>query len=298
MQSPFVQYISNAGVTVGIIPEIGGTIVFLSKDGSPNLIKSNPELWDFSKKPQVNENTDFVSYCGHTVWLGPQKEWWIHQSVNPEKKHSAADWPPDPYLYIADYTVITKTDSAIHLQGPHSPISGVTIEKEIAVNPDGSVFIQASITNTSNEPQAWDIWHNTRFDGMCRMSVEATKDNIQVVPVLNEHSTEMPYSTEADRFSYIPTKPSAEFSERSSKTFIYPTKPEITIETPTHFVQVLFTLHDKKEIHPAQGLVEIYNHTEHCEGNDLLEIEYHSQYKQLQVGEKFSAWEVWKITNK
>ena len=77
-----VQYISNAGITVGVLPEIGGTIVFVSKDGSSNLIKSNPDLWDIKKKPFVNENTDFVPYCGHTVWLGPQKEWWIHQSLN------------------------------------------------------------------------------------------------------------------------------------------------------------------------------------------------------------------------
>lgn len=298
MKSHFVQYISNADVTVGIIPEIGGTIVFLSKNNSENLIKSNPELWDFTKKPTVNENTDFMSYCGHTIWLGPQKEWWIHQDINLERKRTAADWPPDPYLYISEYKVIEKTNSTIHLQGPHSPISGVTIEKEIAVNPDGSIFIQATIQNTGSKPCAWDIWHNTRFDGKCKMSISATAENVRVVPVINENSTEMPFELEKNTFSYCPQKPPQNFSERSSKTFIYPTKPQINIQTGDYIVEILFELHKKEEIHPAQGLVEIYNHTEHGNDNDLLEIEYHSPYKQLQVGESMSSWEVWKINNK
>lgn len=297
MFDSYVQYISNGDVRVGVIPEIGGTIVYLSQGDSPNLIKSNPELWDISKKPIVNENTDFVSYCGHTIWLGPQKEWWIHQSINKEKQTSAADWPPDPYLYIAEYKIIEKTDSAIHLQGPHSPISGITIDKEIAVNPDGSVFIQATVKNTGDKPCAWDVWHNTRFDGMCKMSINATKENIQVVPVLNESSTEMPFSTDNNTFSYIPQKPTLNFKERSSKTFIYPELPEISIETNGKIIQILFEKHKKEEIHPAQGLVEIYNHTEHGEGNDLLEVEYHSPYKKLAVGEKMSAWEVWRVKN-
>ncbi len=297
MYDSYVQYISNADVRVGIIPEIGGTIVFLSHNDSPNLIKSNPELWDISLKPFVTEHTDFIPYCGHTIWLGPQKEWWLHQNVIAERLKSAADWPPDPFLYIADYKVLHKTDSAIHIQSFHSPISGVTIEKEIAVNPDGSVYIQATVKNTGDKPCAWDIWHNTRFDGMCKMSVHAAKENIHVVPVLNENSTEMPFSISNDNFSYSPQKPPSNFKERSSKTFIYPETPEISIETNGKIVQILFEKHKKEEIHPEQGLVEVYNHTEHCDGNDLLEVEYHSPYKQLAVGEEMSSWEVWKIKN-
>lgn len=294
----YVQYISNAGVKVGIIPEIGGTIVFLSKENSSNLIKSNPDLWDISKKPIVDENTDFVPYCGHTVWLGPQKEWWIHQNINQQRKNDAADWPPDPYLYIAEYSVIQKTSSAIHLESKHSPVSGVTIEKEIAVNPDGSVFIQATVKNTGTKECSWDIWHNTRFDGMCKMEVPTQESDVKVVPVLNEQSTEMPYSIVEGKFMYNPQKPQIEFSERSSKTFIYPTKPEITIHTKDYDVQVLFSKHQREEIHSEQALVEIYNHTEHGENNDLLEIEYHSPYKTLKVGESMSSWEVWKINKK
>ncbi len=296
MTDKFVQYISNADVTVGVIPEIGGTIVFLSKAGSHNLIKSNPELWDATKKPHVDENTDFVSYCGHTVWLGPQNEWWIHQDVNEAKKKTAADWPPDPYLYIAEYKVLQKSNNAIHIQSPHSPISGITIEKEIAVNPDGSVFIQATVKNTGNKKCAWDIWNNTRFDGMCKMSVTAEEKDIRVVPVLNNQSTEMPFEIKNGCFSYLPQKPPKEYSERSSKTFIYPTNPEISIISKGFLVQIRFEKHQRKEIHPQQGLVEIYNHTELVEGNDLLEIEYHSPYKTLNPGESMTSWEVWNIT--
>lgn len=293
-----VQYISNAGTRVGVIPEIGGTIVFVSRNGSQNLIKSNPELWNVSQKPVVDANTDFVPYCGHTVWLGPQKEWWIHQQILEERRKAAADWPPDPYLYIAEYSVIQKSDSAIHMKGPHSPISGVTIEKEIAVNPDGSVYVQATITNTGDKPCAWDVWHNTRFEGSCRAFVSVQSKNVRVVPVLSETSTEMPYEIENGQFSYCPQKPPQNFAERSSKTFIYPEESVITVETPQHLFQIYFEQHKKEEIHPEQGLVELYNHTEHGEGNDLLEVEYHSPYKKILVGEQISSWEVWQIIEK
>ena len=290
-----VQYISNAGITVGVLPEIGGTIVFVSKNGSENLIKSNPELWDVTKKPIVDEHTDFVPYCGHTVWLGPQKEWWIHQTINEERRRAAAEWPPDPYLYIAEYSVIQKSESAIHMKGPHSPISGVTIEKEVAVNPDGSVFIQAIVTNTGDKPCAWDVWHNTRFDGMCKMSVSAVEENVRIVPVLSEASTEMPYELQNETFSYCPQKPPKGFSERSSKTFIYPKEPQISIATGKFQFQIWFEMHKKNLIHPEQGLVEIYNHTENGDGNDLLEVEYHSPYTTLGIGEEIKSWEVWQI---
>ena len=54
MKKDIVQYISNADVCVGVIPEIGGTIVFLSKNNSENLIKSDPALWDLEKRPNVD----------------------------------------------------------------------------------------------------------------------------------------------------------------------------------------------------------------------------------------------------
>lgn len=290
-----VQYITNSDVTVGIIPEIGGTIVYVSKQGSPNLIKSNPELWDISKKPIVDAHTDFVPYCGHTVWLGPQKEWWSHQNLNLERKCAAADWPPDPYLYISEYLVVQKSKSTIHLVGKHSPISGVTIEKEIAINPDGSILVQATVRNTGTVSCSWDVWHNTRFDGMCKVYVATKRENVRVVPVLSETSGEMPYEFSIDGFSYCPQKPHAPLKELSSKAFIYPIVPQIRIETPFYQMQIHFEMHKKDQIHPDQGLVEIYNHTELTDGNDLLEVEYHSPYKTLEVGEEMSSWEVWNI---
>lgn len=298
MEESYIHYISNNNVKIGVIPQIGGTIVFLSKDGSENLIKSNPAMWDPKQKPIVDEHTDFVAYNGHTVWLGPQNEWWMHQTVNQERRRSAADWPPDPYLYIAEYTVVEQTPTTIRLSGPHSPISGVTIEKEIAVNPDGTVFIQATVQNTGTEPCAWDVWHNTRFDGMCQMYVPVDEKDVKVVPVLNEHSTEMPYQVADGVFSYCPQKPPKEFSERSSKTFIYPDRPEITITSGNYIVTIYFEKHTRESIHPKQGHVEIYNHTEHGDGNDLLEVEYHAPYKRLEPGERMSAWEVWSIAEK
>ncbi|MDR2963710.1 MAG: DUF4380 domain-containing protein [Bacteroidales bacterium] len=291
--NPHLDYIENAGVRVGIATKVGGTIVFLSKNNSANILKSNENLW--TRSEAVTAETDFSPICGHTIWLGAQSTWWTQQSVNESKRAAADVWPPDPFCTLGEYTILEKTANAIILQSPPSPIWGVVLTKAIHINPDGSIFIYTTIENVSECEFVWDIWYNTRIDGYARAYVKTTQENCKIVPVLNNNSQEMPYSFVGDYFTYNPCEPETHKGERSSKTFIYPTQAHIWGVSPTHILEILFEHHEAEEIHPEHALIEIYNHTEHEQTNALLELEYHAPLAHLQPGEFHQAWQVWKV---
>ena len=288
-------YIRNKDICVGISADIGGSIFYLSKHTSGNLLHTNEALWDSKNKPEVTPHADFVPYNGHTIWLGPQSEWWNQQTANPERKKEKAVWPPDPFITYGTYTVENKTESSICLVSPESPVSGVQIRKEIAVNPDGSVFQSIHVTNISNEERAWDIWFNTRVHGYARAYVPAKQENIRTEHVQSQTSTEMPLHVKDNFFYYSPQDPPNTHTERSSKTFIHPETPDIYAFLQEHCLHIQFEKHSQTDIHPEHALVEIYNRTEKETENSLLELEYHAPYKRLSPGETMSAWQVWNI---
>ncbi len=295
MSKTQIIYIENAGVKLGILPNIGATIVFLSKNGSENILKSDPTLWDDSTKPEVNPQADFVPYNGHIVWVSPQSNWWTQQNVNQERKDEKAVWPPDPYISYGEYKIIEHTSTSVKLQSPESPVSNVQIEKNFAINPDGSIFQQIAVTNCCSKTVSWDIWLNTRVCGWNSAYVFAQENKVRIDPVTFDGFAEMPYEFTNGMFHYRPTLPPAEFVNRGSKAYIHPEKPSIFAFSKTHVLKISFEHHKESEIHPEQALVEIYNLTDHDLENNLLELEYHSPYKTLESGETMQTWQVWEV---
>jgi len=105
----------------------------------------------------------------------------------------------------------------------------------------------------------------------------------------------MPFEFKDGYFTFLPEKPPIEYSERNSKAFIYPEEPVIYAFSKNHMLSISFEKHLEHEIHPEQGLVELYNHTEQNSSNALLELEYHSSYQTIFPGDIMQAWEVWMI---
>lgn len=292
MNNQNIVYIKNAGITVGVLPHLGGTIVFLSKNNSPNILKSDSLLWN--SELSITAYSDFFPLQGHTVWVGPQSQWWMQQSVHSKRKAEQAPWPPDPYITLGAYSISMQNEWSITLQSPHSEVWGVTMEKQIAVNPDGSVFVQVTLINSSQDIVAWDIWHNTRMPGYAKAYVQASKEHVRVVPVVNDTSDQMPYGFVGDYFTYRPQAPLTT-KTLSSKAFIYPNMPVMYAFTPTHMLSISFEKHIANEIHNEQALVELYSHTQKTESEALLELEYHSKYTQIIPGDSIQSWEVWTI---
>jgi len=293
---PLPLVLSKGSLFIKMLPHIGATIVSLEKGGSGNLLKSDPSLWDDKDIPAINAFSDFKQYNGHTIWVGPQKDWWIKQNLNIARRDSAAPWPPDPYMAYGEYTSLRKDSYCTSLESPESPISGITVKKDVAINDDESVFLNTSFTNIIDKPVSWDIWYNTRVDGYSKVFVPVASDkDVRVAPVLSDSSQAMPYEIKNGFFTYNAVAPEKSFQERSSKSFIYPSRPWMAAFIGNSLLIIRFEHHDRKLIHPEQALVEIYNHTEHDADASLLELEYHSPYQTIKPGGIMEAWEVWKV---
>ena len=173
-----VIHLQNGGTVLGILPDVGGRIVFLSADGSPNILKSDSSLWNEpeSERPVPGYNSEFKAYNGHIVWVGPQSQWWAHQEGNQARKKSKANWPPDPWLIYGKYEILAQSDTSIKMMSPYSEISGLRLIKEVRVEDDGSVFFQVEGINYNRLPVSWDLWLNTRVDGYSMAYVPVNRE--------------------------------------------------------------------------------------------------------------------------
>jgi len=291
-----VVYIGNGHVQVGILVEVGGTIVSLRYKNGENILESDSTLWNepMADRPLVNANPVWKAYNGHTVWLGPQSDWWAQQDVNPELKKTKSNWPPDPWLGYANYKILQHTDSSLIIESPASPVSGVSVTKNISISHTGKVSIIVSLKNTGNKPVSWDIWMNTRMNGMDKAYVPISK-NDDVRMDGGSPKTAVATRIADGYFTFKPARPEKEVAVLYSKAFIYPSKPFIAGFTKNYMLLIQFEKHNKSAIHPNQALVELYNSVAIDPKQDLLELEYHSPYKTLQPGEIMQAWETWEV---
>lgn len=293
-----VIYLENSGTTIGILPEVGGRAVFLGKDDSPNLLRSDPALWDEpdSLRPSVSVDAGWKEYNGHTTWLGPQSEWWVHQDIDTQKRNSAAVWPPDSWLIYANYDVIELTDSSVVMLSPESPVSGVQLIKHYRVNNKGEVDLKVICKNIRREPVSWDIWLNTRVDGFSSVYVPCEDINsIRIKADEAGKADTVPYMICDGYFSYLPELPVAGKSGRNSKAFISPSAPWMAAFTKGYCIVIGFDLYDPALTHPEQGMIEVYNATTTERTDALTEMEYHGPYVTLRPGETTEVTETWCI---
>lgn len=288
-----VVYIGNGNVHVGILVEVGGTIVSLRYKDGENILHSDSTLWNEPKADRlvVRADTLWKAYHGHTVWLGPQADWWAKQDLNPHLKRKKSNWPPDPWLIFSCYKILQHTDSCLIIESPESPISGVSMTKNISISHSGKVSITVTVKNTGNKPVSWDIWMNTYMNGMDKAYVPIIKKkDIQMDPL----KSAVPSVITNGYFTFQPVRPE-KVPVLDSKAFIYPSKPLIAGFTKNYMLLIRFEKHKKSTIHPNQSLVELYNTLTIDSKQDLLELEYHSPYKTLKPGESMHAWETWEV---
>ncbi len=296
MSQKAIITLKNGDVELKIRKDASALLFSVKKNDSQNILKASEDLMHDLKLPFIDENTGDMPLFGHTIWLGPQSEWWQRQNKNLKRKEDCAMWPPDPYWAFDNHKLLFKNDSSAGFIGSHSEFTGVTLQKKYTVNPDGSILIEVSAKNTSDKPVYWDIWFNTRIDGNCRAYVPVDSINdIRTVHVPGEAIQAMDTEISDGYFSYLPKQPDKSFSERSSKTYIYPSKAFIATFSKDKLLIIQFDKYTKAEVHPLQGMVELYSHTTADDKDALLELEYHSPYSVIEPGSEISSHEVWKI---
>lgn len=290
-------YIENGGTKVGVLPEVGGRVVLLSRNGAPNIFKSDRKLWD---EPQrivpAPDQLEFRAYNGQEVWVGPQSQWWKHQDLNEAQKQSTLFWPPDPYISYGAYTVERHISCEVVMQGPDSPITGLRFRKRINITADGIVHYNVEATNIRKEPVKWDLWLLARTSGNNPTFVPvSTPFDVRVgEPTHPEYEGPAPYLVKDGYFTFTPERRDFSYEACTAKAFVTPSQPFIATLSGRDLLLIRFEHHSQSEIHPEHTEVELYNYASADDGV-LMEMEYHAPCRTLQPGETMNTSQTWEI---
>lgn len=290
--------LKNDKIEVGILPELGGRIVLLRKPGSKNILKADSTLWHNpgKHKPEISAFSDFVAFNGHITWVGPQNEWWVHQTLNQERKNTKADWPPDPYIIYGKNEIISISDTSLKMVGLASPVSGVRLYKEISINNRGIVTVTTTAENIRKENVSWDLWMLTRLDGFASVYVPIKENGIlELLKSESESIEATPYKVVECYFTFNPSLPVKPKVEQVQEAHLYPSAGYIAGFSNEQMLLIRFDKLDFNLIHPKHGLVELYSYINETGTDNLLELEVHGSYKTLAPGERMSLTEMWEV---
>lgn len=292
-------FLDNDTLRVGFLPGVGGRLVFLAGKDGVNLLKSDTALWNEVPEEGIEPSPEagWKAYQGHIIWPGPQSEWWTRQELNEQRKTARAVWPPDPYLEYSTFKVLEQSSLSLTLEGPHSPVSGITLKKRYTLR--GSCLeISVSMTNTSEQPVSWDIWSNLRFEGNTAFFVpDCEKGVLKISGDQSGKTGVLKGEIVKSAFTFV-SQPSESAKTRSSaKAFLHPEQGKIVAVQKGNMLVMSFDYVEKDQIHPEQGFVEIYKFLSPTGKENLLELEHHSAYVNLQPGESHELGECWDVFN-
>lgn len=292
--------IENAGVVAQILLDVGGRIVSFHREGKPNVLESDPSLWEEPSSDRLvptPDMLDFKAYNGHEVWVGPQSQWWKQQTLNAEKRESDLFWPPDPYISFGSYSIVEQSAASVTIMGEPSPLSGVRMTKKITIEEDGTLLFEVSAENVRDTKVSWDLWLITRVNGHNPNFVPvASKEDVFLGEPSHPYQGRPTYKVENGFFSFTPWDNDGRFEECTGKAYIKAVRPIIVTHCGDECLTLEFEHHDISSIHPEQAEIELYNFVHKDADKSLLELEYHTPYCTLMPGESMSTWSKWRLS--
>lgn len=294
-----IIFLENDTLRAGFLPGVGGRLVFLSGRDGQNLLKSDSTLWNEAPEDRIEASAEagWKAYQGHIIWIGPQSEWWSRQEINEERRSAGARWPPDPYLEYSTFRVLEQSSVSLTLEGPSSPVSGISLRKRYTLK-GSSLEIEVSMTNTSEQPVAWDIWSNARFEANTTFFVPGCEKGILKISGDKSGKTGVLNGAVVESaFTFVSQSPESGKKRSSAKAFLHPEQGKIVAVQKTSMLVMSFEYLERDQIHPEQGFVEVYKSLNPGGKDDLLELEHHTAYVSLQPGESHELRERWDIFN-
>ena len=289
--APLPSHRFDNGVVEARVSEVaGGRLLSFALRGKSNFLLIDEAAGDPGLAP--NATSGYVRYQGHEVWIGPQREWWVHQDINPARAAARATWPPDPWLSLAKYTLVERKQDEIVLDSQASPVSGIQLRKRYALVPDkpDSLRLEAEATNRSGKLAGRDIWFNTRVPAHTMAYVPvAAREDVRIEPAGALH-----YTLGDGLLSLDLPKPSD--APRKGKLFAQPSHGWLAAFRDGQALVIQFAHQPRAAIHPAQGQVELYQDADaRASDKGMLELEVHAPYVELAPGAAMRASELWTI---
>lgn len=295
-----VVLLERDGLKVGVIPEVGGRIVYLSHEGSDNLLDSPARFWSDRPKQPIYVNTPAPAINGHTTWLSPQSQWWTEQDIFPDRKARRSPWPPDPFLDIGPGKIVAQTPTSLVVELPVSPYTGVQMTKTIELQRWPYIMVSATITNKRSEPVTWGLWSNTRTapgsrayvplpdQKRLRFGLRSTAPSIDQVWPFKLTEGWIHFDDDA--------KPEKPFPAIAGKLGIDTDQRIVGCFVNDRLLLKRAALVLSSEIHPDHSGTEIFarrTHKTRSENSDFIELEFHGPCVTLQPGQSISFSEFW-----
>lgn len=291
-----VHTLDNGSVRATVTDAIGGRLLSFGLAGKANFIKIDTSAGN--PGAPVDATADNVGYFGHEIWIGPQKEWWSHQDVNPAR--AGAPWPPDPYLSLARYKVEDKRAGAITLASPASPVNGLQLVKRYSLDParPHSLRLDVDAANVRTSQVAWDIWFNTRAHADTRVYVPVARREDVRQQAIEPKPDMVPLTwTLADGLFSLDAFPAgAGRPHRNGKMLLQPSSGWMAGFHRGQVLVIQFAHQPRAAIHPDQGQIELYNDWQpDAPDKGLMEMEVHAPYVKLAPGRHMQASELWTL---
>ncbi len=295
---PRMFELNNGTVHAKVTDAMGGRLLAFSLVGKPNFLKTDEAAGD--PRAPIDAFAGNVGYLGHEMWVGPQSQWWSHQSVNPARAAEKAHWPPDPFLSLAPYTVRRAGAGIVDIDSVVSPVSGLQLNKQyqLVAGKPNSLRLDVAAVNRRDTSVAWDIWFNTRTHADTRVYVPVAAQNDIRVNTIEGFDAAAPltYTLERGIFSLDMLAPPAGKDARSGKVLLQPSYGWLAGFHSGQAFIIQFAHQAKSAIHPEQGQVELFNDYQPGQPDKgLLEMEVHAPYKTLAPGARMSSSETWTI---
>ncbi len=289
--APLPSHRLDNGVVEARVSEVaGGRLLSFALKGQPNFLLIDEAAGDPDAPPDAASG--YIRYQGHEVWIGPQREWWVHQDVNPARAAAKATWPPDPWLSLAKYTLVERKPNEIVLDSLASPVSGIQLRKRYAQVADkpNTLRLDAEATNRSGKLAGRDIWFNTRVPAHTIAYVPvAAREDVRIEPAGALH-----YTLGGGLLSLDLPMPGD--TPRKGKLFAQPSHGWLAAFRDGQALVIQFAHQPRAAIHPAQGQVELYQDADaRAADKGMLELEVHAPYVELAPGEAMRASELWTI---
>ncbi|RSD19814.1 DUF4380 domain-containing protein [Amycolatopsis eburnea] len=151
-----VTWLERGGLRLGLVPELGGRLLSVSRDGV-ELLWRNPALLGDDLVGEYAPNSgrlgDWVNYGGDKTWPAPQG--WDGPDQWPG--------PPDPVLDSGPYALAVDGDTATMTSAP-DPRTGLRLTRAITLLDDGYA-LRLTALNTADRPVRWALWNVTQLPG-------------------------------------------------------------------------------------------------------------------------------------
>lgn len=291
-----VHTLANGTVQATVAERIGGRLLAFGLAGRPSFLRFDAGAG--AAEPRVDAFGENIGYLGHEVWVGPQKQWWVHQRLNPRRAADGAVWPPDPWLGLSNTIVVEDSPAAVALRGPASPVSGVSLDKRyslVAGRPN-SLRLDVRATNRRDTRVAWDIWFNTRAHADTAVYVPvAARADVRVEAAETDRPAPR-FALEDGLFALDLPAPGAADAARKGKIFLQPAAGWMAGFRAGQALVIQFPHQPRSAIHPDQGQVELYHDVVPGRPDEgILEMEVHAPYRRLAPREAMQAHELWTI---